>query len=142
MGFGTSVSYFDRGRRETFGDRVGMYGRYRYQQFAYRLERVLLSDRCLYGYRVWRNQLGVSAAADPRELRYVDPAKIRKPTAFHPHFCWRKIGAVKGGNWDRGRPELKDQFPDVWAALVARFERGADWADTRVVQETLDGDRH
>lgn len=142
MGLTESILYYDRGVREDFGDRVGKYARYRYQQYASKLEKRFLSDRHRYQYRVWRNQLGVDAAADPRELRYVDPTDVVKTTAFHPHFCWRKIGAVKGGDWDRNLTDLKDLFEDVWNGLVAHFRDGVAWGDTKIVQETLAGDRH
>jgi hypothetical protein len=58
------------------------------------LERALLTDRQWYRYTVWRNQRGVDAAADPRELRYVDPDRITHKSPWQTHFCLRKFGAV------------------------------------------------
>lgn len=61
------------------------------------LERGLLTDRQWYDYTVWRNRYGVDAAADPRQLRYVDPNGIRRSSPFETLFCFRKFGAVRGG---------------------------------------------
>lgn len=144
MGFRESVSYFDRGHGGALGTAVGKSMRYRYQQAAFALERALLNDRLLYEYRVAMNQRGVFAPADPRELRYVDPGGIREETGFHPHFCWRKIGAVKGGDWDVNRLGLLEKpfFREIYDALLARYVAGKPWEEITLVQEVLREERH
>ena len=105
------------------------------------LERGLLTDRQWYDYTVWRNRYGVDAAADPRQLRYVDPNGIRRSSPFETLFCFRKFGAVRGGEWDRDCERLDERFDYIWEALEARYEEGRDWEDVELVQEVLAGDR-
>lgn len=141
MAFRDAILYYDRGTPESLADALGKELRYRYQKRAFDLERALLSDRQLFRYRVWRNQLGVDAAADPRELRYVDPDAIRKETAFHPDFSWRRIGAVRGGDWDLDRTPLQERFDEIYAAVQARYVEGRDWESIPFVYRVLEGER-
>lgn len=115
---------------------------YEHQHLVFGIERAVLNDRQWYEYTVWRNQRGVDAAADPRELRYVDPTNIRRVTSFNPHFCWRKLGAVRGGDWDRNCDKLEDKFASIYQALEARYIEGREWDEIPLVQEALDGDTH
>lgn len=142
MGFREAALYYDRGNGDTFGDWVGKWLRYRYQQGMFKLERSVLNDRQLYRYRVWRNQLGVSAAADPRELRYIDPMEVQKSTGFHPHYCWRKIGLVRGGDWDVGGFDMKENFNEIYTAIQARYVEGEEWEEIPLVQDVLNEKRH
>ena len=114
---------------------------YSYRYAAFGVERALLSDLQWYRYTVWRNQRAVDAAADPRELRYVPPESIQRVSPFNPRFCWRKLGQVRGGDWDRDCQRFDDRFDDIVEALEARFVEGDDWADIQKVQDTLDGRR-
>ena len=142
MAFRESIAYYNRGGKSSTPDALGRVLRYKYQEYAFGLERGLLTDRQLYRYRVWWNQRGVSTPADPRELRYVNPTDVERETSFHPHFCWRKIGAVKGGDWDLNRHQLKERFPDIYRALEARYVEGRDWEDIGLVDDVLVGKRH
>lgn len=108
---------------------------------VFALERALLTDRQWYDYTVWRNRRGVNAAADPRQLRYVDPNAIRHASPFQTLFCFRKFGAVRDGDWDRDCDRLDERFDYIWEALEARFEEGREWADIPLVREVLAGDR-
>lgn len=114
---------------------------YRYGMFG--VERALLTDREWYEYTVWRNQRGVDpeAAADPRELRYVDPQAIRRASPFNPRFCWRKLGAVKSGRWDLDCQRVDDRFDEIWATLEARYEDGKDWDALALPNEVARGER-
>lgn len=114
---------------------------YSYRYAAFGLERALLTDRQWYDYTVWRNQRNVDAAADPRELRYVDPAEIERVSPFDPRFVWRKFGAVRGGDWARDCQPLDERFDDVWAALEARYEEGREWEDISLPHEVVSGER-
>lgn len=105
------------------------------------LERALLTDKQWFEYTVWRNQLGVDAAADPRELRYVDPAKIRRKSPWETRFCFRKFGAVRGGDWDEDPIPLAEKFDYIWNALESRYVDGNAWEDVELVQEVAAGDR-
>jgi hypothetical protein len=105
------------------------------------LERALLTDRQWFRYTVWRNQRGVDAAADPRELRYVDPTEVQRTSPFETRFCFRKFGAVKGGDWDADPERLSERFDYIWEALEARYAEGRAWEDVPLVQEVLDGRR-
>ena len=105
------------------------------------LERALLTDRQWYGYTVWRNRRGVDAAADPRQLRYVDPTRIQRTSPFETLFCFRKLGAVRGGDWDRDCERLDDRFDYIWDALEARYAEGRAWEDVELVQDVLAGER-
>ncbi|MWG36624.1 hypothetical protein [Halomarina oriensis] len=104
------------------------------------LERALLTDRQWYTYTVWRNRRGVDAAADPRQLRYVDPRDIVHTSPFETLFCFRKFGSVRGGDWDRDCERLDERFDYIWEALDARYEQGAAWEDVDLVQQVLDGE--
>ncbi|WP_435064298.1 hypothetical protein [Halobaculum sp. EA56] len=109
---------------------------------AFGVERALLTDRQWYDYTVWRNRRGVSAAADPRQLRYVDPTRIRRASPFNPRFCWRKLGQVRGGDWDRDCRRLDDRFDDVHEALEARYVDGTPWEEIALPNAVAAGDRH
>lgn len=110
---------------------------YNLEYCLFGLERALLTDRQWYRYTVWRNQRGVDAAADPRELRYVDPAAITHTSPWETRFCFRKFGAVRGGDWDLGLQRLADRFDYIWNALEARYVNGKAWKDVGLVQEVL-----
>jgi hypothetical protein len=104
-------------------------------------ERALLTDRQFYEYTVWRNRRGVDAAADPRQLRYVDPARIEHSSPFETLFCFRRFGSVRGGDWDRGLERLDERFDYIWDALAARYEEGRPWGEVPLVQQVRDGER-
>lgn len=104
------------------------------------LERALLTDRQWYEYTVWRNRRGVDAAADPRRLRYVDPNEVVHTSPFETLFCFRKLGSVRGGDWDRDCERLDERFDYIWEALAARYEDGAAWEDVDLVQQVLAGE--
>ncbi|MFD1511698.1 hypothetical protein [Halomarina rubra] len=114
---------------------------YSYRYGSYGLERAVFSDLQWYRFTTWRNQRGVDAAADPRELRWVDPEDIQRVSPFNPRFCWRKLGQVRDGDWDLDCQRFDDRFDDVIRALEARYVDGEDWADIQKVQDTLDGER-
>lgn len=101
------------------------------------LERALLTDRQWFWYTVWRNQRGVEAAADPRALRYVDPATITRTSPFETRFCFRKFGAVYGGDWDVDPRVLADRFDYIWEAMEKRYVEGYAWEDIPLVQQVL-----
>ncbi|WP_254537056.1 hypothetical protein [Halomarina litorea] len=105
------------------------------------LERAALTDRQWFEYTVWRNRRGVDAAADPRQLRYVNPAEILYTSPFETLFCFRKFGAVRGGDWDRDCELLAERFDYIWDALDARYAEGRDWEDVPLVQQVLAGER-
>ncbi|MFC5970835.1 hypothetical protein ACFPYI_05765 [Halomarina salina] len=105
------------------------------------LERALLTDRQWYEYTVWRNRRGVDAAADPRQLRSVDPARIQRTSPFETLFCFRKLGAVRDGDWDQDCERLDDRFDYIWEALATRYEEGRAWEDVELVQEVLAGEQ-
>lgn len=137
-----AVDYYRREGARTLLNKSEQWLKYRYKQYTFSLEKALLDDRYLYHYTVWRNQRGVDAAADPRELRYVNPMEIQRITSFHPHFCWRKIGAVRAGDWDLNLIELEDKFEEIYRALEARYVNGRKWEDIPIVQDVLEGNRH
>ena len=114
---------------------------YMFKYYLFGLERALLTDRQWFRYTVWRNQRGVDAAADPRELRYVDPTEIRRKSAFNSRFCFRKFGAVRGGDWDINSRDLSEWCADIWGALEARYVDGKEWEDVELVQEVLAGNQ-
>ncbi|MFC6836722.1 hypothetical protein [Halomarina ordinaria] len=107
---------------------------------VFALERAVLTDRQWYEYTVWRNRCGVDAAADPRALRYVDPSRITRSSPFETRFCFRKFGAVRGGDWDVESEPLAEKFDYIWEALAARYEEGRDWEDVGLVQRVLAGE--
>lgn len=113
---------------------------YNFEYCLFGLERALLTDRQWFEYTVWRNQRDVDAAADPRELRYVDPSEIQRTSPFETLLCFRKFGAVRGGDWDVRSEPLDETFDYIWEALEARYVEGKAWEDVQLVQEVLDGD--
>jgi len=115
--------------------------RYTLRYAVFGVERALLTDRQWYEYTLWRNRRGVSAAADPRQLRYVDPTRIRRASPFNPRFCWQKLGQVRGGDWDRDCQRLDDRFDDVFGALEARYVDGTPWEEVDLPHAVADGDR-
>lgn len=114
---------------------------YQLEHVVFGLERALLTDEQWFRYRVWRNQRGVDAAADPCELRYVDPVRIQRKSPWRTQFCYRKIGAVRGGDWDVDPPRLADKFDEIWAALESRYVDGTPWEDVELVREVAAGNR-
>lgn len=137
----SAVEHYRRGGIDQLSSRAYDQLDYTYRHGVFGVERALLTDRQWYEYTVRRNQLGVDAAADPRELRYVDPAAIQRVGPFNPRFCWRKLGAVRGGDWDVDCQRLDDRFDDIWAALEARYEEGRDWEDISLPHEVATGER-
>lgn len=136
-----AIEHYRRGGMDRLLSKVRDQLNYGYQYAMLGLERALLTDRQWYRYTVWRNQRGVDAAADPRELRYVAPQRIERSSPFETRFCFRKIGAVRGGDWDREADRLDDRFDYVWDALETRYEEGRDWEDVPLVREVATGER-
>jgi hypothetical protein len=112
---------------------------YHLEYCLFGLERALLTDRQWFWYTVRRNQRGVDAAADPRELRYVDPVGIKRKSPFETRFCFRKFGDVRGGDWDVNSRLLVEYFDYIWEAMEARYVEGRAWGDISLVQEVLAG---
>ena len=115
---------------------------YHLEYLLFGLERAILTDRQWFRFTVWRNQRGVDAAADPRELRYVDPAEITRKSPWETRFCFRKFGAVRGGDWDLNAIPLAEQCDYIWDALEARYVDGNDWEDVALAQRVAAGERH
>lgn len=136
-----AVRHFRRGGLERLLPAARAWLSYYLEYLLFGLERALLTDRQWFEYTVWRNQRGVDAAADPRELRYVDPDAIRQKSPWQTQFCYRKLGAVRGGDWDVDPARLADKFDEIWAALESRYAEGNAWEDVALVQEVAAGDR-
>jgi hypothetical protein len=136
-----AIRHFRRGGLERLLPAAKGWLSYHLKYLLFGLERALFTDRGWFAYTVWRNQRGVDAAADPRELRYVDPDGIRRKSPWQTQFCYRKFGAVRGGDWDVDPPRLADKFDEIWAALESRYVDGAAWEDVDLVRRVAAGER-
>ncbi|MUW13857.1 hypothetical protein GJ633_03640 [Halorubrum sp. CBA1125] len=136
-----AMDHFREGGFERLLPAARQWASYHLEYLLFGLERALLTDRQWFEYTVWRNQRGIDAAADPRELRYVDPARIRRKSPWETRFCFRKFGAVRAGNWDVDPPRLADKFDEIWEALESRYVDGNAWEDVALVQEVAAGNR-
>lgn len=132
-----AIKHFRQGGLDRLLPMVRPWLEYNLEYCLFGLERALLTDRQWFWYTVWRNQRGVDAVADPRELRYVDPTEIRRTSPFETRFCFRKFGDVRGGDWDIDPELLAERFDYIWEAMEARYVDGQAWEDISLVQEVL-----
>jgi len=102
-----------------------------------------------YYRRLYSRQLRqCGLSIDPFRLRWIDPDRLSRFSGRTGSYTERvyAVGSVRSGNWDRADPKDDGgvQYADhiestlMFQSFRARFEDGADWMETRFVQEVLD----
>ena len=95
------------------------------------------------------------APLDPFKIEYVDPARITR-SSLRPYPAWegksRLFGTVRGGNWDRPRPDHEGiatgpkaswgenalfENKLTYRAFEERFVEGREWEEIDLIRERL-----
>jgi len=135
----TIINHVREGEFGKLWSKIKRWTTFQLKYIIFGIERALLTDRQWFQYTIWRNRRGVKAAADPRQLRYVDPTEITRESPFESQFWFRKFGAVRGGDWDIDTELLSERFDYIWEALEARYIEEREWSEISLVQEVLAG---